>query len=74
MGGSGSRVFSVWCNGNVLLRNFDIYQEGGAQPVVKTFVHIEPTAQGKIELSFTPTINYPSVSAIEIIPESTDRP
>lgn len=69
MGGAGSRVFSVWCNGNVLLRNFDIYQEGGAQPVVKTFSHIEPTAQGKIELTFTPTVNYPSVSAIEIIPE-----
>ncbi|HET9377976.1 MAG TPA: malectin domain-containing carbohydrate-binding protein, partial [Chthoniobacterales bacterium] len=69
MGGSGSRVFSVWCNGTVLLRNFDIYAEGGAQPVVKSFVHIEPTAQGKIELSFMPTVNYPSVSAIEIIPE-----
>ncbi|HET9409897.1 MAG TPA: malectin domain-containing carbohydrate-binding protein [Candidatus Sulfotelmatobacter sp.] len=69
MGGSGSRVFSVWCNGAVLLRNFDIYQEGGAQPVVKTFSHIEPTAQDKIELSFTPTVNYPSVSAIEVIPE-----
>ena len=30
-------------------------------------VYIKP--QGKIEIYFTPAVNYPSISAIEIIPE-----
>jgi hypothetical protein len=69
VGGRGSRVFDVSCNGSMLLKNFDIYQEAGTAPLVKTFPHIQPTAQGKIELYFTPTVNYPSISAIAVIPE-----
>jgi hypothetical protein len=69
-GGAGSRVFDVSCNGSMLLKNFDIYGEAGNGPLVKSFAHIDPTAQGKIELYFTPGVNYPSISAIEIIPES----
>jgi len=69
LGGAGSRVFDVSCNGSMLLKNFDIYSEAGNGPLVKSFAHIEPTAQGKIELYFTPGVNYPSISAIEIIPE-----
>lgn len=69
LGGAGSRVFDVSCNGSMLLKNFDIYSEAGNGPLVKSFPHIEPTAQGKIELYFTPGVNYPSISAIEIIPE-----
>jgi hypothetical protein len=69
IGGVGSRVFDVSCNGSILLKNFDIYKEAGAAPLVKTFSHIEPTAQGKIELYFTPVVNYPSISAIEVLPE-----
>jgi len=68
-GGVGSRVFDVSCNGSVLLKDFDIYREAGTSPLVKTFPHIEPTAQGKIELYFTPVVNYPSISAIEVVPE-----
>jgi len=68
-GGVGSRVFDVSCNGVMLLKNFDIYSEGGNGPLVKSFAHIDPTAQGKIELYFTPGVNNPSISAIEIIPE-----
>jgi len=68
-GGVGSRVFDVSCNGVMLLKGFDIFKEAGAEPLVKTFNHIEPTGQGKIEIYFTPTVNYPSVSGIEIIPE-----
>lgn len=68
-GGAGSRIFDVSCNGSTLLKSFDIYREAGSGPLVKTFPHIEPTAQGKIELYFTPIANYPSVSAIEVIPE-----
>jgi hypothetical protein len=69
VGGVGSRVFDVSCNGTTLLKRFDIFQEAGTGPLVKTFLHIEPTAQGKLEIYFTPAINYPSLSAIEVIPE-----
>jgi hypothetical protein len=69
IGGAGSRVFDVWCNGSVVLKNFDIYQEAGSAPLTKTFSHIEPTPQDKIEIYFLPRTNYPSISAIEILPE-----
>jgi len=69
IGGPGSRVFDVYCNGNALLKNFDILAEGGADPVVKTFHNIQPTALGKIELSFTSVMNYPVINAIEVVPE-----
>lgn len=68
-GGAGSRIFDVSCNGSMLLKDFDIYREAGPEPLVKIFPHIQPTAQGKIELYFTPVVNYPSISAIEILPE-----
>jgi hypothetical protein len=68
-GGSESRIFDISCNGSMLLKSFDIYREAGSGPLIKTFPHVEPTAQGKIELYFTPILNYPSVSAIEVIPE-----
>jgi Malectin domain len=69
IGGVGSRVFDVYCNGLTLLKGFDIFREAGSKPLVKSFQHIEPTPQGKIEIYFTPAVNYPSISAIEVIPE-----
>lgn len=69
IGGVGSRVFDVSCNGSMLLKGFDIFREAGSAPMVKTFPHIEPTPQGKIEIYFTPAVNYPSISAIEVRPE-----
>src|SRR5262249_34062844 len=69
VGGVGSRVFDVSCNGTMLLKRFDIFQEAGTGPLVKTFSHIEPTPQGNLEIYFTPAVNSPSVSAIEVIPE-----
>ena len=68
-GGPGSRVFNVSCNGSLILKNFDILAEGGTNPVAKTFDNIPASAQGKIELSFIPVVNYPLVNAIEILPE-----
>jgi hypothetical protein len=68
-GGPGSRVFDVSCNGSLILKNFDILAEGGTNPVTKTFDNIPASAQGKIELSFIPVVNYPLVNAIEILPE-----
>jgi Malectin domain len=69
LGGKGNRIFDVSANGTNLLKNFDIFSEGGTEPVVKTFSHITPNGLGKIELSFTPVNNYALVSGIEIIPE-----
>jgi Malectin domain len=69
IGGIGSRVFDVSCNGSMLLKGFDIFREAGSEPLVKSFQHIEPTPQGKLEIYFTPDANYPSISAIEVIPE-----
>ncbi len=69
IGGVGSRVFDVYCNGSTLLKGFDIFREAGSGPLVKSFQHIEPTPQSKIEIYFAPDVNYPSISAIEVIPE-----
>ncbi|MGA2484263.1 MAG: malectin domain-containing carbohydrate-binding protein [Candidatus Acidiferrales bacterium] len=69
IGGVGSRVFDVSCNGSMLLKGFDIFREASSEPLVKSFPHIEPTPQGRIEIYFTPAVNYPSISAIEVIPE-----
>ena len=68
-GGPGSRVFDVACNGEMLLKNFDILAEAGSAPIVKTFDHIQASAGGSIELSFMPVVNYAVVNAIEILPE-----
>jgi hypothetical protein len=69
IGGVGSRVFDVYCNGSTLLKGFDIFREAGSAPLVKSFQHVAPTPQGKIGIYFTPDVNYPSISAIEVIPE-----
>jgi hypothetical protein len=69
IGGVGSRVFDVSCNGSMLLGGFDIFREAGSDPLVKSFPHIEPTLQGKIEIYFTPAVNYPSITAINVLPE-----
>jgi hypothetical protein len=69
IGGPGSRVFDVACNGVLLLKNFDILAEGNSEPIVKTFENVQASASGKIELYFMPVVNYSVVSAIEVLPE-----
>jgi hypothetical protein len=70
-GGTGSRIFHVFCNGQTLLRAFDIYKEAGSRHVItKTFRNIEPSAQGKINLLFEPVVNNATISGIEIVDES----
>jgi hypothetical protein len=53
----------------VILKNFDILKEAGSAPLIKTFTHVEPTGQDKIEINFVPIINYPSLNAIEVVAE-----
>jgi hypothetical protein len=70
-GGVGSRVFRVMCNGETLLDNFDIYKEAGSLHVLtKTFYHLKPSAQGKLNITFEPVVNNASVSGIEVLDES----
>lgn len=71
VGGVGSRVFRVLCNGNTLLDNFDIYKEAGSlHALTKTFYHLQPTAQGKLNLTFEPIVNNATISGIEVLDES----
>ena len=69
--GAGARRFNVFCNGETLLRDFDIYREAGRlHGISRTFRHIRPTAQGKINLTFEPIVNNATVSAIEVTDDS----
>jgi hypothetical protein len=72
VGGLGSRVFDVYCNGVALLRNFDIYKEAGGEgrPIERTFSDIQPTAQGKIVLSFVPVNGMACINGIEVVESS----
>lgn len=64
----GKRVFNVFCDGQTLLRNFDVTKEAGGpnKALVRTFENLEPNAQGKIVLEFVPVRNYAEVNAIEV--------
>ena len=71
-GGSGGRVFDVYLNGVVLLKNFDIFKEAGGEnrALKKEFRGLRPNALGKLVFTFQPIRNYPCVNAIEIIPSN----
>jgi hypothetical protein len=71
VGGTGSRLFRVMCNGVAILDDFDIYKEAGSlHALTKTFYHVKPTAQGKLNLTFEPDVNNATVSGIEVLDES----
>jgi Malectin domain len=66
-GGVGSRVFSVSCNGAMLMSDFDILKETKPfQALSHTFHNLRPNGQGKLLLAFSPITNYASVKAIEV--------
>ena len=71
-GGVGSRIFDVYCNGVALMRSFDIMKEAGGEgrPIDRTFSAIRPNAQGKILLSFVPTMGMACVNGIEIVEDA----
>jgi Malectin domain len=70
--GVGCRIFDVTCNGVMLLQDFDIIRaaSGAFLPVVREFHGLHPNGQGKLLLSFSPTVNYAEVRAIEVIDEA----
>jgi hypothetical protein len=70
-GGSGSRIFHVYCNGQTLLRDFDVFQQaGGANRAIRKELRgLRPNAQGKLIFTFEPVVNYASLNALEVFPE-----
>ena len=64
------RVFNVFCNGRVLLQNFDLSKEARQSDVViRRFSGLEPNAQGKLLLTFVPVEGNAAVSGIEVLPQ-----
>jgi hypothetical protein len=62
------RIFNVFCNGKVLLQNFDLQKEARQSDVVlRKATGLEPNAQGKLLLSFVPVQGYATVTGIEVL-------
>jgi hypothetical protein len=65
-----AHIFDVYCNGNVLLKNFNLPQEAGQSDVVtRKFSSLTPNAQGKLLLNFVPVEGYATVTGIEVLPQ-----
>jgi hypothetical protein len=65
-----AHIFNVFCNGKVLLENFDLAKEAReSDVVVRKAFGLEPNAQGKLLLSFVPVQGYASVTGIEVLPQ-----
>jgi len=70
--GPGCRIFDVNCNGASLLHDFDVFAAAGGpfRPVTRTFHGLRPNGQGKLLVSFSPSVNYGEVRAIEVLDET----
>ena len=65
-----AHIFDVFCNGNVLLKNFNLAREARQTDVViRKATGLEPNAQGKLLLSFVPVEGYATVTGIEVLPQ-----
>jgi len=65
-----AHVFNVFCNGKVLLANFDLAKEArDSDVVIRRFANLEPNAQGKLLLSFVPVNGYATVTGIDVLPQ-----
>jgi hypothetical protein len=69
--GPETRIFDVYCNGQTVLKNFNISSEAGGvnRSIDKVFRRLQPNAQGKLVFHFVPVNNYACINAIEIVPE-----
>ncbi|MGD0829318.1 MAG: malectin domain-containing carbohydrate-binding protein [Terracidiphilus sp.] len=69
-GNAVAHIFDVYCNGSVLLKNFNLAQEVRQGDVaMRRFAGLEANAQGKLLLSFVPVNGYATVTGIEVLPE-----
>ncbi|HEY2858693.1 MAG TPA: malectin domain-containing carbohydrate-binding protein [Terracidiphilus sp.] len=69
-GAAAEHVFDVYCNGKVLLEDFDLAHEARQIDIVaRRATGLEPNAQGKLILSFVPVRGYATVTGIEVVPQ-----
>lgn len=69
-GSSEERVFDVFCNGKLVIRELNLNREAGKNhALVRKISGLQPNAQGKLLLEFVPTSQYATVSAIEVVAE-----
>ena len=67
-GAKAEHVFDVYCNGKVLLKDFDLAREARQTDiVVRRATGLEPNAQGKLVLNFVPVQGYASVTGMEVV-------
>jgi hypothetical protein len=67
---SGVRLFNVFCNRKLVLREVNILDQAGeGRPLVRRITGLEPDAQGKLLLEFVPLRYYATVTAIEVMPQ-----
>ena len=60
----------MFCNGNTLLKDFNLALEARRTDVViRKAAGLEPNAQGKLLLSFVPVEGYATVTGIEVLPQ-----
>jgi hypothetical protein len=65
-----AHIFNVFCNGKVLLNNFNLVKEARQTDVaLRKATGLEPNAQGKLLLSFVPVEGYATVTGIEVLPQ-----
>ncbi len=68
-GGESSRIFAVWINDRLALKEFDVLAEAGPSTAdIRAFKDVSPGTDGKLHLKFEPSTNPPLLSAIEIVP------
>ena len=64
-----AHVFNVFCNGRVVLQDFDLAREARDNDVVvRHATGLVPNAQGKLLLNFVPVDGYATVTGIEVLP------
>ena len=69
-GATTNRIFDVFCNGKLVIRQLDLTREAGQNhSLVRRISGLQPNAQGKLLLEFVPTSQYATVSAIELVSE-----
>jgi len=65
-----AHIFNVFCNGQALLKNFNLPKEARqGDVVIRKFTGLEPNAQGKLLLNFVPVEGYATVTGIEVLPQ-----
>jgi hypothetical protein len=54
------------------LHDFDVFRAAGGafRPVVRSFHGLRPNGQGKLLVSFTSSVNYAEVRALEVVDEA----